>query len=41
MSESTEPRAALVFVEDQGTVMALIDLDIETIRNESMIAAFV
>jgi hypothetical protein len=27
MSSSTEPRAALVSVEDQGTIMALIDVD--------------
>jgi hypothetical protein len=27
MSSSTEPRAALVSTEDQGTIMALIDID--------------
>jgi len=27
MSSSTEPRPALVSVEDQGTIMALIDID--------------
>jgi hypothetical protein len=41
MSSSTEPRAALVSVEDQATIMALIDLNQETMVGEQMREAFV
>jgi hypothetical protein len=41
MSESTEPRAALVYVEDQGTFMALIDIDKDTVGSEQLREAFI
>ena len=41
MSGSTEPRAALVSIEDQGTIMALIDLDKDNIWSEQLREAFV
>jgi hypothetical protein len=41
MSESTEPRAALVSVEDQGTFMALIDIDKDTVGSEQLREAFI
>jgi len=40
MSSSTEPRAALVSIEDQGTIMALIDLDKDNIGYEQLTEAF-
>jgi hypothetical protein len=40
MSSSTEPRAALVSVEDQGTIMALIDIDKDNTRFEQLQEAF-
>jgi hypothetical protein len=40
MSRSTEPRAALVSIEDQGTIMALIDLDKEHMGNDQINEAF-
>jgi hypothetical protein len=40
MSGSTEPQAALVCVEDQGTTMALIDLDTDNIGFEQLREAF-
>jgi len=36
MSGSTEPRAALVSIEDQGTMMALIDLNKNNIGTEQL-----
>jgi hypothetical protein len=41
MSESTEPRAALVSVEDQGTILAIIDLDKENTGNDEIREAFI
>jgi len=41
MSNPTEPRAALVSVEDQGTIMALIDIDNDNIGYEQLTEAFV
>jgi hypothetical protein len=41
MSESTEPRAALVSTEDQGTIMAIIDLDKDNMGNEQIREAFI
>jgi hypothetical protein len=41
MSGSTEPRAALVSVEDQGMIMALIDIDKDNIGNEQLREAFI
>jgi hypothetical protein len=41
MSESQEPRAALVSPEDQGTIMALIDLNKEQMDLEATTDAFV
>jgi len=41
MSESQEPRAALVSPEDQGTIMALLDLNRETMGTEATEDAFV
>jgi hypothetical protein len=41
MSESTEPQAALVSVENQGTIMALIDIDKDNIGNEQLKEAFI
>jgi len=41
MSNSTEPRAALVSIEDQGTIMALIDIDKDNIGYEQLTEAFV
>jgi hypothetical protein len=41
MSGSTEPQAALVSVEDQETIMALIDLDKENMGNNQMRDAFI
>jgi len=41
MSSSTEPRAALVSVEDQGTIMALINLNKANIGSEQMREALV
>jgi len=40
MSSSTEPRAALVSVEDQGTIMALIDVDKDNTGHEQLREAF-
>jgi len=40
MSNSTEPRAALVSIEDQGTIMALIDIDRDNIGYEQLTEAF-
>jgi len=40
MSNSTEPRAALVSIEDQGTIMALIDVDKDNIGYEQLTEAF-
>ena len=40
MSNSTEPRAALVSVEDQGTIMALIDIDKDNTGYEQLQEAF-
>jgi hypothetical protein len=40
MSSSTEPRAALVSVEDQGTIMALIDVGGGNTRYEQLREAF-
>jgi len=40
MSSSTEPRAALVSVEDQGTIMALIDIDKDNTGYEQLQEAF-
>ena len=40
MSNSTEPRAALVSIEDQGTIMALIDIDKDNIGYEQLTEAF-
>ena len=34
MPKSTEPRAALVSVEDKGTIMALIDIDNDNVASE-------
>jgi hypothetical protein len=34
MSGSTEPQAALVSIEDQGIIMALIDIDKDNIGND-------
>jgi len=36
MSGSTEPRADLVSSEDQGTIIALIDIDKDNIGYEQM-----
>ena len=36
-----EPRAALVSIEDQGTIMALIDIDKDNIGYEQLTEAFV
>jgi hypothetical protein len=41
MSGSTEPRAALVSVEDQGTIMALIDPGKDNIGNEQLTEPFI
>jgi hypothetical protein len=41
MSGSTEPRAALESVEDQGTIMALIDIDKDNVGNEQRRDAFI
>jgi len=40
MSDSTEPRAALVSIEDQGTIMALIDVDKANIGHEQLREVF-
>jgi len=40
MSNSTEPRAALVSIEDQGTIMALIDIDKDNVGYEQLTEAF-
>jgi len=40
MSNSTEPRAALVSIEDQGTIMALIHIDKDNIGYEQLTEAF-
>jgi len=40
MSNSTEPRAALVSIEDQGTIMALIDVNKDNIRHEQLTEVF-
>jgi hypothetical protein len=40
MSGSTEPQAALVSPEDQGTMMALIDMQRDAIRFEQLNKAF-
>jgi len=41
MSVSQEPRAALVSTEDQGIIMALIDLNQETMSSEATTEAFI
>jgi hypothetical protein len=41
MSESQEPRVALVSPEDQGTIMALLDLNHDGMGNEQTSEAFV
>ena len=41
MSGSTEPRAALVYVEDQGTIMALIDIDKDNVGSDQLSEAFI
>jgi len=41
MSASQEPRAALVSLEDQGTFMAIIDLNKETIGPKAITDAFI
>jgi hypothetical protein len=41
MSGSTEPRAALVSVEDLGTIMALINFDKDNIGNVQLREAFI
>jgi hypothetical protein len=41
MSGSTEPRAALVFVEHQGTIMALIDIEKDNIGSDQLREAFI
>jgi len=41
MSGSTEPQAALVCVEEQGTIMALIDIDKDNVRSEQLREAFI
>jgi len=41
MSRSTEPRAALVSIEDQGTIMVLIDIDKDNVGNEQLREAFI
>jgi hypothetical protein len=41
MSGSAEPRAALVSVEDQGTIMALINLDKDNVGTEQLSEAFI
>jgi hypothetical protein len=41
MSESQEPRAALVSPADQGTIMEIIDLNQETMGSEATTDAFV
>jgi hypothetical protein len=40
MSGSTEPRAVLVSHEDQGTIMALIDIQPDAIGFEQLNEAF-
>jgi hypothetical protein len=40
MSRSQEPRAALVSVEDQGIIMALIDIDKDNTGHEQLQEAF-
>jgi hypothetical protein len=40
MSGSTEPRAALVSIEDQGTIMALIDIDKDNTGYEQLQESF-
>ena len=40
MSQSTEPQAALVSTEDQGTIMALIDVNKDNIGHEQLMEAF-
>jgi len=40
MSSSTEPRAAPVSIEDQGTIMALIDIDKDNVGHERLMEAF-
>ena len=40
MSDSTEPRAALLCVEDLVTIMALVDLDKKNIGFEQLKEAF-
>jgi hypothetical protein len=41
MSESQEPRAALVSPDDQGTIMAVIDLNQEMMGTEATTYAFI
>jgi hypothetical protein len=41
MSGSTEPRAALVSIEDQGIIMALVDIQRDAIRFEELNKALV
>ena len=40
MSRSTQPRAALVSIEDQGTIMALLDLQRDAVGFEELKEAF-
>jgi hypothetical protein len=40
MSGSEEPRSALVSVEDQGTIMALLDVQGDAIRFEGLREAY-
>jgi hypothetical protein len=41
MSGSTEPRAVLVSIEDQGTIMALIHMDKDNVGNDQPREAFI
>jgi hypothetical protein len=41
MSGSTEPRAALVSIEDQGTIMAHINIDKDNIGIDQLREAFI
>jgi anion-transporting ArsA/GET3 family ATPase len=40
MSCSTEPQAALVSIEDQGTIMALTDIDKQNVVYKGLTEAF-
>jgi hypothetical protein len=41
MSGSTEPQAALVSIEDHGTIMAHIDIDKDNVGHEQLREAFI